>query len=88
MAKIIFKESGEEKEVEDGTPIKKACEEAGVMFGCEEGYCASCRIQIGEGSENLMPKNNNEQDLTGNDPYRRLACQCRIDSDIVEITNY
>ena len=88
MATLIFKESGEEKEVEDGSPIKQACEEAGVMFNCEDGYCGTCRIRIGEGRENLMPKNNNEQDLTGNDSGLRLACQCKIDSDIVEITNY
>ena len=88
MATIIFKETDQEVEVEDGTSIKEACEQAGVIFGCEDGYCGTCRISIGEGEENLEPKNRNELDLTGNDPKRRLACQCKIDSDIIEITNY
>ncbi len=88
MAKLIFKESDKELEVEDGSPIKGVCEETGVLFGCEDGYCGTCRLQIGEGSENLMPKNNNEHDLTGNDPKKRLACQCKIKSGFVEILNY
>lgn len=88
MATLIFKDTEQEVEVEDGAPIKEACEQAGVIFGCEDGYCGTCRLQIGEGSENLMPKNKNEMDLTGNDPKRRLACQCKIDSGFIEITNY
>ena len=88
MATIIFKETDQEKEVKDGSPIKSACEEAGVLFGCEDGYCGTCRLQIGDGEENFQEKNRQEMDLTGNDPKRRLACQCKINSGIVTISNY
>ena len=88
MAKLIFKGSGKERETKDESGIKEACEESGVFFGCQEGYCGTCIIEIGNGKENLHEKNMEEIDVTGNDPEKRLACQCKIKAGNVEIINY
>lgn len=88
MAKLFFKESNQELEVPDKGAIKETCEKAGVLFGCEDGYCGTCRVEIESGEENLQEKNKAEKDLTGNNSHLRLACQCRINSGIVEISNY
>ena len=88
MAKLFFKESSKEVEIKDGEPIKAACEQAGVLFGCEDGYCGTCRVEISLGEENLREKNSEEKALTGNNPKLRLACQCKAKSGLIEIGNY
>ena len=89
MAKLIFKGFKKEVEVEDGKEIKLACKDTGVLFGCEDGYCGTCYIHVEEGMENLSERTQAEKDMIGNnDPKTRLACQCKIKSGNVEISNY
>jgi ferredoxin len=73
---IIKTESGE-KEVPDGENIQSACEELGVLFGCQNGFCRTCEVTIVEGYENLTELTENEE-FIGLIKPRRLACQCRI----------
>jgi len=82
MAKIIL--GDREVEVEDGAPVKEACMELGVPFGCENGICGTCIIEITEGADNLNDLNEAEKDMEM-DKKTRLACQCRIKSGEIKI---
>jgi ferredoxin len=84
MAKLIFNKD-EEIPLEDGSPIKEACEEVGVPFACEEGVCGTCVIEVEEGMENLSDFTQEEEDFLGEMGCERLACQCKIKSGLVKI---
>lgn len=87
MAKLIFEHNDEEIELEDGSAIAEACEEAGVPFACTEGVCGTCVIEIKEGKENLTPPTQEELDFLGEGTCdERLACQCKIKSNYVKIS--
>ena len=85
MAKLIFDETGEQHELEDGSPIADICEEAGVPFACTEGICGTCVIEVSEGMENLSEFTQEEEDFLGELDNERLACQCKITSGYVKI---
>ncbi len=85
MAKLIYKNTGEEKELEDGSPIAEACEEAGVPFACTEGICGTCVIEVVEGMDNLSDFTQEEKDFLGEQNHERLACQCKIKAGTVKI---
>ena len=80
----VIKNDGQEVNVEDGGQIKDACENLGVLFACQEGYCGTCKIEVLEGPENLseLTKQEEEMDL---DKKNRLACQCKIKQGMVKI---
>ncbi len=84
MAIIKNFKTGEEIEVKDGSEIRNACEELGIPFGCRNGNCGTCIIDVKEGMENLSERNVKE-DAMGLDGDYRLACQCKIKSDKVVI---
>ncbi len=85
MAKLIFNPTGEEKTLEDGSPIQEACEEAGVPFACTEGVCGTCVIEVEEGMQNLSEFTQEEKDFLGDFKNERLACQCKIRGGCVKI---
>jgi ferredoxin len=87
MAKIIHAKTGQEKDVKDGEKIKTACEEIGVLFGCEDGICGTCMIDVIDGEENLSDLTQQEKDLE-RDLKHRLACQCKIKQGDVKIDFY
>ena len=84
MAIIKSFKTHEEIEVSEGKPIKESCEKLGVPFGCQEGICGSCMINIVEGEENLSELTEEEENLA-RDKQHRLACQCKIDNGEVTI---
>ena len=84
MAKIISGDDGKEVDVEDGTPLKVTEEEFDVMFGCKDGLCGTCLIEVTEGMENLSPRTDQENDMGLRDNWR-LACQCKIEKDTIKI---
>jgi len=84
MAKLNFNDEAE-AEIEDGAPIKEACEEEGIPFACEEGVCGTCVIEVIDGMENLSDYTEEESDFLGEQDFERLACQCRIKSGSVKI---
>ena len=84
MAKIISAKTGQEIEVPNGQPIKEACRKLDVLFGCEDGLCGTCMIDIVEGADNLSELNEKETDLE-RDRNHRLACQCKIEKGEVKI---
>lgn len=86
MAKLIMEHSGEEFDIEDDSPITQECEEAGIPFGCTEGVCGTCTIEVVQGMENLNPPTQQELDFLGDDTSKeRLACQCRLKCGSVTI---
>ena len=64
--------------------IHRACKELGIPFGCENGVCGTCQMEVIEGKENLFPLNEKERDLFADETHR-YACQCRIKQGIVRI---
>lgn len=89
MAKLIVSTEDEQQEfeLEDGSSITEACESAGIPFGCTEGVCGTCIIQVIEGQENLSDFSEAEQDFLGDDGMgERLACQCCIQKGCAKIT--
>lgn len=79
MAKLVFEHSGEELYLEDNSPIKEACEDAGVPFACTEGVCGTCVVEVVSGEDGLSEPTEEEKDFLGDDVLdERLACQCRI----------
>lgn len=85
MAEIILEHEGKEKkiEVKDGASLKDL-KKHGVTFGCEEGICGTCLLEVSEGMENLSDKTEEENDM-GMAGKERLACQCKIKSGTVKV---
>jgi len=68
--------------VKDGESTIAACERLGVPFGCYEGKCGSCEVEVVGGEENLLEKTE-EEECMRLPPGHRLACQCKIKQGIV-----
>lgn len=85
MPKLVFENTGEEKELTEDLPIHEFCEEAGVPFACTEGVCGTCVIEVVEGMEHLSDFTQEEKDFLGDMGCERLACQCRIRGGCVKI---
>jgi ferredoxin len=85
MAKLIFVNTNEIAELDDGSEIKEACEQAGIPFACSEGVWGSCIIEVVEGMHNLSEFTQQEQDFLGEMQNERLACQCKIKKGTVKI---
>lgn len=83
MARVIIGDHVEE--VPDGTRVKEVAERAGIPFGCKQGICGTCKIEILSGDENLDELNEQEQYMEGRDRKHRLACQCSILKGTVKI---
>ncbi len=85
MAKLIFENTGEEKELENDAALQETCEEAGVPFACTEGVCGTCVIEVIEGMQHLSDFTQEEKDFLGDQDRERLACQCKIKGGCVKI---
>ena len=84
MPKLIFNDD-KTVDLEEGSPIKSHCEEAGIPFACEEGVCGTCVIEVEEGMEHLSEFTQEEIDFLGDQETERLACQCKIKEGCVKI---
>ena len=38
---------------QDNDSLKRMAEEIGALFGCEDGKCGSCRVEIVHGKEHI-----------------------------------
>ena len=75
MAKI--KTEDKEIEIKENSQLRPTLEKLDVPFGCNDGKCGSCVIEVEEGMENLTERTKAENDM-GLDGNLRLGCQCRI----------
>jgi ferredoxin len=82
MAKLICDES--EVEVPENVQLTDYAEQVGVYFGCQNGNCGVCDVEIVDGIENLSDRTDKEKDfeLLKN---HRLLCQCKIKHGVVKI---
>ncbi len=85
MARIINTKTGQEIEVSDGESIKEACGKLGVPFGCQNGLCGTCMINVNYGENNLSDLTM-EEEILERDKKHRLACQCKIKKGEVRIS--
>jgi ferredoxin len=85
MAKIIQTKTEHEIEIPDGESLKESCEKLGVPFGCQNGLCGTCMIDIDFGEENLSDLTE-EEEILERDRKHRLACQCKIKKGEVGIS--
>ena len=84
MAEIISENTGETIKVADNAEIRPACENLGIPFGCSDGHCGTCLIEVLEGEENLNGLNEREKNMYL-DKKNRLACQSKIKKGKVKI---
>lgn len=80
----ILKTETKEVNVEDNSPIQMAADELGVPFGCRDGRCGTCQVEVVEGIENLSSPNEKEEAMGMTGPWR-LCCQASIKKGIVKI---
>ena len=87
-ATLIIEGHDEPLKVKEGTVILNALKMNDVQISHYCGgncTCATCRIEILEGSENLSPVLGREAMVLGNENCQkgdRLACQVRIKGDV------
>lgn len=86
MPKVTFTNDDLTVDVEDGANLKDIAESSGatIPFGCEQGICGTCLINVPDQS-NLSSIEENEQetlDAMGSEPDQRLACQCQVKGDV------
>lgn len=87
MPKVTFVDEDLEVEVETGSNLKEVAQAEGaeIPFGCEQGVCGTCLVEIVEGEENLADPDDQEKETLqamGAEDNQRLACQCIIEGDI------
>ncbi len=81
MATVEVKNDGGKVEVPDGSLLADIDGKCSVLFACKTASCASCKVKVLEGMENLEPPNDLEKaglEIFGTDPIERLMCQCKL----------
>jgi 2Fe-2S ferredoxin len=77
--------------VEQGSAVIDACDQhaAPIPFCCRSAACGTCRVDVLEGSEHLVPPAQDELELLrafAADPaHTRLACQLRLQPGAVRV---
>jgi 2Fe-2S ferredoxin len=70
--------------VPDGGALVDVCDEhrAPVPFSCKSANCGTCRVEVLEGQDELLPAKDDELDILDifglAPPRHRLACQARF----------
>lgn len=87
MPKVNFKDDDLQVDVEVGANMKEVAqaEGASIPFGCEQGICGTCLINVPEGADNLSDPTDQEKETLeamGAEPEQRLACQCQVEGDV------
>jgi adenylate cyclase len=75
--------SAKQAEAPEGGVLLEICDDAlaPIPFSCRSASCATCHVEVVQGSELLEPAEEAEQDLLdiiGGPPGSRLACQVII----------
>lgn len=88
MPKLTFLKQNQTIELKEGTELTRISvlyPSLPLKFGCRQGDCGTCAIQVVEGGQNLSPLTKQERitlqrlGLTS----RRLACQCALIGDVI-----
>jgi ferredoxin len=87
MPTVRFEDDDLDVEVETGANLRDVAETeaASISFGCEQGICGTCLIEVASGADNLSDAEEIEEETLqamGAEEGQRLACQCRVEGDI------
>lgn len=90
MPKVTNQSTGVSADCQAGESMRKVAQEQnlGIPFGCQDGICSTCLIQIKSGAANLGPKTEQEEftlesrGIAADDMNTRLACQCQVNGDV------
>lgn len=87
MPKVTFKDDNLTVDAETGANLKEIAqtEGASIPFGCEQGICGTCLINVVEGDGNLSDPTDQEKETLeamGAELGQRLACQCQVEGDV------
>ncbi len=82
MAKLSIDD--QEIEIPDNKSLFPEAEVLGIYFGCQDGDCGVCEVEIVEGYENLSAMTDKEREFNLLKNHR-LLCQCRIKHGNVKI---
>jgi ferredoxin len=88
MATIEVKNDGASVELPDGSLLAELDGKCSVLFACKTASCASCKVKVLEGMDNIEPPNDLEQAglaTFATDPSERLMCVCKIKSGKIVI---
>jgi 2Fe-2S ferredoxin len=72
----------------DGGSLGDLCDDVGapIPFSCRSANCGTCRVHVLEGSELLLPADDEELDVLDAfgvaPPTQRLACQAKMRPDV------
>ncbi len=72
------------KEVKDNAIFIEEASELGIPFGCQEGSCMTCLVDVIEGMDQLNDRTENEK-MLGIKGKQRLTCQCKIKWGVVKL---
>ncbi len=87
MPKVVIEATDAESmtvDAPDGGALVDLCDDNGtiVPFSCRSASCGTCRIDVLEGGDQLLPPEDEELDILdifGDEPSsRRLACQAKL----------
>ena len=87
MPKVTNKSLGITVDCENGAKLREVAiqNNLSIPFGCENGICSTCLIQINTGLENLNPRTEQEEatlSIRSAESNQRLACQCKLSGDM------
>lgn len=81
MATVEIKNDGASVEVPNNSLLAELDGKCSILFACKTGSCASCKVKVLHGMENLEHPNDLEQAglaTFATDPSERLMCVCKI----------
>lgn len=87
MPKVNFQDDELIVDAEIGANLRDVAqaEGASIPFGCEQGICGTCLVEIVEGESNISDVEDQEKETLsamGAEPGQRLACQCQAEGDL------
>ncbi|MBI5222985.1 (2Fe-2S)-binding protein [Candidatus Micrarchaeota archaeon] len=88
MAQVEVKNDGATVEIADGSLLADLDGKCSILFACKTGSCASCKVRVTEGMENLEAPNELEQSglaTFATDPSERLMCVCKIKKGKIKV---
>ena len=87
MPKITFEATGQVAEVANGSRVLDYCEvnDTPVAFGCRQGRCGTCVVEMLDGADQVNPRSNEEMNTLEGRAHPenlRLCCQLTVNGDI------
>jgi ferredoxin len=88
MAQVEVKNDNATVDVPDGSLLAELDGKCSILFACKTGSCASCKVRVTEGMENLEAPDELEQAglaTFATDPSERLMCVCKIKKGKIKV---